>query len=343
MSQSGTLHPACLTHFLVIALMDAELHLAPDSSATGAWLEAPMPGAVACGVESKGLCDRDRSRRFALHGDLYRRLGGAAATKTLLAQDQQGQLWRIRPCGGPEAGAGFLLQSLAESRFSLAALLRSAMAQRLAGHVLHELRNPLNALSLYTDVLNMLLPRAGDPGALEKAATALKSIKERLQELTLRQQATVVLWCGEDRLESPIPISAIWRDVSRLMAAFLTLKTIPLQSQGLELLEQCPLACPRALLALAWIGLLMMAADAAELQPEGHPERRLQLHAAAASSGLRMTVAGPMASSALGVELGVTHTQGAAALLSLLVYPGPAAIELAPDGGMVLSLTTALP
>jgi signal transduction histidine kinase len=319
--------------------MDAALHLASDPDAAKAWLDAPMPGAAVCTLEVDTLTDPLGARQLRLGGDLTRRLSAVAGTH--LAQDAQGALWRLRILGPAKGPQLWQLQSLAQSRFQLAALLRATLAQRLAGHVLHELRNPLNAVSLYTDVLGMLVPKAAQADAQDKAATALKSIKDRVQELNLRQQTSMVVWTGQEDVEPPVPVSTIWRDVTRLIGAHLTLKTIPLRGQGLEAVEQCGLMCPRPLLALAWISLLMMGADAAALHPEGAADRHVGLAARVSGGSLQIHHRGPLEPASLGAALGPVDSAVAAAALALLLHGGPATVATAAEGGMILSLALA--
>lgn len=308
------------------------LDFAPRQS-PAPWLEAPMPDAAPCLVLPDRLTRLDHEP-VSVAPQLLRALNAAgAAGRVVLACDSSGELWRLRHDGAAGPAQLWRLQALRDSRERLFVRLRGLLAPELAGRVQHELRNPLNALSLHADLIARLLQKK-EPDAAARIAPSVEVIRQRLQELQRRQDAALALWLeSPEAQETPPPsLGAIVDECLRLLRGHLLQQNIRLQFENLAPLGAGPLRGAAAPVQLSLIALLLMAAAGARQYPAADGSARIGL---AGGDDGTLELQAPLDGHLLGRALGDCGTEGALAALSLLLEP--AGLQLEADAQQGLS------
>lgn len=289
------------------------------------WLRAPMPDAAACLALPDRLARLDHEPANA-SPRLLRTLNTAETSgRIILACDSSGELWRLRHDGAAGPAQLWRLQPLRDSRERLFARLRAALAPELAGRVQHELRNPLNALSLHADLIGRLLQKGGADAAA-RIAPSVEVIRQRLRELEHRQDAALALWL--DRPEegaAPATLGGVVDDCLRLLRGHLLPQNIRLHADELAPLAAVPLRGAAAPVQLGLTALLLMAAAGAKQYPAADGSARIDLSGA---GGCTLELQAPLDGHQFGRVLGdACDTSGVLAGLSLLLEPAGLRLE----------------
>jgi len=199
----------------------------------------------------------------ALRGELERAAPGA----TVIASDRDEVIWRLRKIDSVPVGNDALwqAQTLVESRSRLFCDLRGRLASRLSSQLLHDLRNPVNALSLHADLLARLVAM---PEAEDRATASLRVIRERIGELTRRQDALVSLWLAPPACGADASMQRLVENAVRLARGFGALHDIHLRVGALDRLANCRPPRIVAHVEVAMIALLL-ACESALLTESG--------------------------------------------------------------------------
>jgi signal transduction histidine kinase len=290
------------------------LDFAPQSAAKASWLEAPMPDAAVCLALDDGLVRLDHEPVSVAPLLLQSLNAGGAAGRLILACDSSGESWRLRHDGTAGAARLWRLQSLADSRRLLFQRLRGVLAPELAGRVQHELRNPLNALSLHADLIARLLQKNGSaPAAI---GPSVEVIRQRLQELERRQDAMLALWLAPpEAAEAPPSLGAVLDETLRLLRGHLSQQNIRAYGDNLAPLDAVPLRGAAAPVRVSLLALLLMAAAGARQYPAANGSARIDL--AGAEGALELQA--PLDGQPLGRALGDCDTGCVLAGLALLL------------------------
>ena len=185
------------------------------------------------------------------------------------AIDGAGCLWRLRAAGLCGNQAIWLAQSLADSANALLSALRDALMPRLADAVLHELRNPLNALTLHLGLLESLLASRAEPARLEPGVQALR---KRLTELDALHRSLAQGWFQH---EVPVDgVSAIALHAVKFMRSHLSARGIALRGEELAALEQWKVPAR----ALEWVLYALLVMTTAEEVVLRGADGALELH-----------------------------------------------------------------
>jgi signal transduction histidine kinase len=247
------------------------------------WLLAPMPDASLYQLREAVLCALDGAGEFRLSDALSSRFETALPTdEILIARDSDGVFWRLRRLGAPNGLRLWRLQSIEDTRKRLLDRLRITLAPRVATHLLHDLRNPMNALSLHADLAAQILAmRGGTAAESERMASSLRIIKERLRDLQGLQNRAVALWLGiPPEASAATTAGAVFSETLRLLRGILARPQVHLNIDDLELLNGCPVAV-RALpsLQLSLIAVLMMVSATPDVPQTPATVRQLRAHA----------------------------------------------------------------
>jgi signal transduction histidine kinase len=309
-------------------------------------LLAPMPDAQLFALRDGGLHGYEVAGSVRLAPPVARRLleDGPAGHVFHLA-DNTGEPWRLRRCAGGTAAVMWRFQSLEHSRCRLLERLRAALAPKLAAQVLHELRNPMNALSLHADLLVRTLPKTEDAVQRARAEASVQVIKTRLADLSQRQDAMVALWLSlsQPGLQSPAStVAAVLENSLQLLRGLYALHDVMLRVEDLDRITAGPELPATQNLHLVLIALLAMACESAARNPEPArevllqviegPEARLQLE-------LGPTVDGTTLAAALGAD---RHDGALAGLSLLLESEGMELLQDSQQGPVRLSLPVKL-
>jgi hypothetical protein len=301
------------------------------------WHLAPLPDAPLCEAHPDRLVHAGGHDPVAASPALLAALGQAGAPEFVFAWDSSGAPWRLRRCAVASARPLWWLQALADSHARLFARLRGLLGRELNGCVLHELRGPLNALSLHADLLGRLL--SGDDAAANapRALNSAEVMRERLRELRQRQDGAVALWLGE-----PAPggaeLARLVEDSLRLLRGHLSLHEVRLRSEALGSIGGARLPRGAAEAQLALIALLVAACAGARQNRGADGAAEVLLVAGAGAAGLSLEIQAPYDGAALGRELAGTGGDGLLAALALLLEPS--GLRLEADGGLGLTRLT---
>lgn len=299
------------------------------------WHLAPMPDAALYQVQAQGLIGVDDHDCLAATPGLLAALARPDAPGALLlAWDSSGAAWRLRHAGAAAGPPLWRVQALADSRAGLLTRLRGTLGRVLAGCVLHELRGPLNALSLHADLLTRLLGE-DDPGAsLPRALNSAEVMRERLRELRQRQDGAVALWLDQPAAGGGAALARLVGDSLRLLRGYLALHEVRLRSEGLEAIGAAQLPRGGTEAQLALLGLLVAACAGARRNRTTTGEAEVLLVAGARPPGLCLEIQAPFDGQALGRELDGAADGGrqagdevALAALALLLEPSGLALE----------------
>jgi len=299
------------------------------------WHEAPLLNARLLLARREQLIRADQQEPAAASPALLARLTAPASRgEMLVAYDSSDEAWRLRHAGVAADTQLWLAQSVADSRSRLFSSLRDMLAQRLTESVLHELRNPLNALSLHADLIARLL--AGD-GSAERALPSVEVIKQRVGDLRRRQDAAVALWLGDAALAEAAcaDLAAVVDDSVRLLRSHLALQDVRLRSVDLHLIGAARLRGGAAQTRLALMALLLMACAGAKQYRSADGSSEVVLQAAIDGRALTLELQAPIDGQALGREVADTDGAGLMAGLGLLLEA--ADIRLEADPGQALT------
>jgi signal transduction histidine kinase len=213
----------------------------PESPLTAARhrIIAPMPDAALFSLSDRGLLGYEVESTIPLSPSLSGRLRGESLHgDTFHVADSSGEPWRLRRCGLGQGPAMWRFQSLEHSRCRLAERLRMALAPRLAAQVLHELRNPMNAMSLHADLLVRTVAKAEDPVQRARAEASVQVIRARLADLNQRQDAMVALWLTLAQSGTMAPagqtLSAVVENALQLLRGLYALHGVMLRTENLD-------------------------------------------------------------------------------------------------------------
>lgn len=309
----------------------------------GWWLTAPMPAAALYALAGDHLrCLHADGTNIRLADGLRQALAvDGPARQTLAATDAAGASWRLRRSGRLDALAVWQVQAVDETRRHLLRNLRSTLSARLSGLVLHELRNPLNALSLHAGLMSSLLAQAGAAPA-ERLLPSARLMRERLADLEARQSDMVSLWLADaERSEAEaVSVAQLAEDTVRFMRGQFAASTVQVQPQGLAPLAGWPAPASPVRLKLSLIALLLMACDAAagSAPAAGRVELRSSAAAAPHAPPFRLELRGALDASMIYGGLAEPgeppELARMAAALALLLEPDRVGLELLPgDGG----------
>lgn len=310
----------------------------PAAAAPAHWLLAPLPQAPLYLARRDALLRAGSHQPLPASPALLARLSApAAAGEVLPACDSSAAPWRLRHVC--EAGTAQLWQAqpLADSRTLLYAALRDALARRLTEAVLHELRNPLNAMSLHADLLLRLLP-GEQPAA--RAQPSLEVIRQRIGDLRQRQDAAVALWLGDAAHAETqgAALAAVVDDSMRLLRGHLALHEVRLRGARLEQIGAVRLRRGAAATRLVLMALLLAACAGAAHYRAADGSAEVLLQAGADGATLQLELQAPLQAQALARDLADTDQAGLLAALALLL--DEAGITLQADAAQALTRLT---
>lgn len=297
-------------------MMELQAAATIAASAPAHWYSAPLLQAPLYESDADGLRGVDSPLRIAVAPALNVTLLATTAGGIVIAQAADGGIWRLQRV--PVTAVLWRVQALDESRRAGFLALRAAAAARLTAQVLHELRNPMNALSLHGDLLGRLLT----PGAPvhERAGNSLKVIRDRLQDLGSRQNHAVQFWLGDFDAadEPPVAIAFVVDEVLRLLRGLFVLGEIRLNGTSLDVLDTAARPRSGAALRLALIVLLLSAYDRACNAAQGDA-REVRLHVSTDGAGLMLACEAPC---------GLLQVPDVAAQLALLLEAEGASLQV---------------
>lgn len=291
-----------------------------SSAARWYWRKAPLPDAPLVLIGAGGLHRLGDERLWPASPRLLAALGAQAGSNgAVLAADPSGAVWRLRHAGAAGGQQFWQIQELAESRRRLLADLRRVLASRLYGHVLHELRNPLGALSLHADLLSRLLSEVGPPASADRCRTSVEVIRQRLRELSERQNAAVSLWLEDQTADGPQPVELDRLiDASlRLVRGYMSLQEVRLHAETLQAPSALRLPGHAAALQLTLLAALLAACAGAK--QAGTDQVVVASSSAGGSVGLEIRSA--LDGEALARELAGSAGDSLLAALALVLEP----------------------
>jgi len=225
-----------------------------------------MPNAPLCRLAGSTLIPLEPGEPFTLTRHLADALLAAARVGAVLfANDAGGGAWRLRLCNAPEPMSIWQVQTIEASRLAVFARLRAMLASCMAGHVLHDLRNPMNALSLHAEMLTRIADADDLLPQRSRIQSGSRSVKERLAELQIRQNAAFGLWLADPSFEEvgTTRAGSCMESVLRLAGGYFAMQEVRLELEGRELLERCQPKSPSSYLHIALLSILTRACDAA--------------------------------------------------------------------------------
>lgn len=306
------------------------------------WRLAPMPDALLCQAQPQRLLHHGGHESLAASPALLAVLAApAAAGITLAAYDSSGAAWRLRHTGFDTRQPLWQVQALGESRARLFAALRAVLARQLSGCLLHELRGPLNALSLHRDLIERMVAAREAAANTARILNSAGVLRERLRELGQRQDAIVALWLGETAPGGG-ELKRMVEDSLRLLRGYLSLQEIRLRSEGLERIGEARLRRGAAEAQMTLLALLLAACAGARHNRVGDGEAEILFVAALAGPVLTLELQAPCEGQALGRELAGTDGAGLLAALALLLEPSGMQLEASSEQAFIrLSLNLA--
>jgi signal transduction histidine kinase len=250
----------------------------PPGGPPGHWQRTAMPDARRYRFDGRQLAASDRGSALAIEPGLAAMLANRADGITLCAQAGR-QLWRLRALASPDAQPLWLAQPLTDSRARILLRIRASLGARLSAQLLHELRNPMNALSLHTDLLSRLI---ASPDTLARAAGSLQIVRERLNDLSARQNAMVGLWLAPVTDENrSANLQELIEKALRMIRSHFSLHEIRGRAVGLERLATAPAVRLDTRLEIVLIGLLLLACDNLVAQRGGNAADEVVIEATA--------------------------------------------------------------
>lgn len=301
--------------------------LAPQTRIPSCWNEAPLPDAACCAAWPDRLAYLDRHESVPASPALLEALNAAGTEgRTLVAGDSSGEIWRLRHGGAIHSTQLWRLQALPDSRERLLVRLRSALAVRLTDRIQHELRNPLNALSLHADLIARLLPKSGSIGQSERINPSIEVIRQRLGDLLQRQDATVALWLAPPAEADlgPLSLGAALDSCLQLLRGYLSQQDIRLRTETLQHLDERPLQ--RAATATQLVILALLCIAAAGARQYRAADGRTEIVLSAQPGGI-LEIQSALDPQALGRELADGDAAATLASLALLLEPAGLRLE----------------
>jgi len=222
-------------HWLIAAMPDADWHVGTDAQLL------PLDGACA----------------LALTSALLAQMQALQPGQTLLAHEQD-TVWRLRRVAAPDAQSLWVAQPLAVSRERCFQQLRSHLGERLAPQILHELRNPMNALSLHTDLLGRLIAM---PEAAERAGASARVLRDRQRDLTARHDALVALWLAPVAHGDEQTMRTLVAGALRMVRNYGSLRDIRMQVDALDALDTVQRPRAAAHVELVLVAALLLVCD----------------------------------------------------------------------------------
>ncbi|NKF23466.1 HAMP domain-containing histidine kinase [Solimonas marina] len=295
------------------------------------WTRVAMPGAPVYRFDAGALSPCDDGETLELDAALQAQLTAAPDAALLMAM--RGDVpWRLRRCRRERSL--WFAQPLADSRQALLSATRSYLASRLSAQLLHDLRNPMNALSLHTDLMSRLVASAETAG---RASGSLQVVRERLNDLSARQNAMVELWLAPvaDDVRAP-GLQILIERVLRMIRSHYALHEIRGRAAGLERLAACEAVTLDARLEIVLIGLLLLACDNLVMLGSGVGE--IVIEALDAADGAAMPdlwIRAPMAKTTATAGFGGASAQTVADVVdgfALLLDGSGVSLQLANDG-----------
>ncbi len=300
------------------------------------WLLAAMPDADVYLLREGRMHPLDGHCVLGLSPQLLNRVDTQGRTGDILvAKDADSGYWRLRHIAAPDNLCIWRIQSLHDSRERLRDRLRTALAPRVADHVLHDLRNPMNALSLNVDLVTQILTLGSGTTESTRVTSSLRIIKDRLRDLQTLQNHMVALWLSAP---SDIPTTAgqVIKDTLRQLRGLLMLSQTRLDIDDLGFLDTCAITAESsASLQFVLIAILLMA-----ITPAGEAEMaasalRLSTYEEKLSSGTAHVVLDIQAqfqSASIETCLDAEDVIGVFAALALLLDEYGIDIVLVPTG-----------
>ena len=144
--------------------------------------------------------------------------------------------------------------------------LRSRLAARLAPQLQHELRNPLNALSLHSDLL-LRMSSTLEPTLAARMGNSLKAIKARIADLQQRQDDYVALWLAHPETTQHCRLAEALGAAQAVLRPLLAHQEITLDWSSIEACRELTIALDRSALHLLLVG--MVTAAVAEPRDDG--------------------------------------------------------------------------
>jgi len=308
------------------------------SAAPWHWRQAPLLDAPLCLARHDGLYRLGHHQPVAASPALLGALSTAGANgEMLIAEDSSGTVWRLRRAGAGDGVHCWQLQYLHESRSRLLGRLRGLLAPRLSACVLHELRNPLNALTLHADLIARLLPEAGRPAPTDRLAASVDIIKQRLRELSERQYSAVALWL-EDAAASgspPLTVSRLVDASLRLIRGYMSLQDVRLRSASLQLPADLHLRGHLAAVQLALLAALLVACAGAKRNRTANGGADVVLLADKVDGSLVLELQSALDGETLARELADTDGAGLFAALALLLEPAGISLDAQPEQALL--------
>jgi signal transduction histidine kinase len=284
------------------------------------WTAAPLPDAALYVARRNGLDSLDGRSAAAAEPELLEILSADGSPgQIIFARDASGETWRFRRRWAAGQAQLWQLQSLEDSRERLHVRLRSLLGSRLVDRVLHELRNPLNAVSLHADLLERILQETPPAELRQRASPSVEVIKRRLQELRRLQDAAALRWlAGADPEGAPTGFGAVVADSVRLLRGGFSLQNISLRAESLDRLDRLPLNRGASRVQMVVIALLSMAAAAVQHTKGADDDGELVLRGC---DGAALELAAPLDCRSLGHDWVEADTAATLAGLALLVEP----------------------
>lgn len=301
------------------------------------WLLAALPRAQVCQLGTAGLLQLETGSTTKLSAPLRQALHEAPATdRTLVVVDPAGAPWRLRRAatGAPDI---WMLQSLADSRRIALQDFRGVYAARLASSLLHELRNPLNALGLQCDLLGRTLKTLTNADALTQGMARVSQMKDRLRDLLERQNSMVGLWLSApERSEVQPKLARQIDEALRLLRSYGSQREVRLQADGLAGLDRVatPLDSLSFGIVLIALGLLAIDSAAATARPDEGAQVELQTIPGSDIDGIpaSLQIRAHFAASALPAELQLKNFDEWLATLALLLDAQPIELSASTNG-----------
>lgn len=303
------------------------------------WDKAPLPAAPLCRARHDGLYGIGKALSVRASATLLAALGSHGPDGAMLmAVESSGAVWRFRRAGSMADDQYWQVQALSESRRRLFAGLRGALAARLSDSVLHELRGPLNAVSLHADLIRRMLPAGQAPMPAVRVAASVDVIKQRLGELGRRQDATAALWLEDPAVNAqPLPaIGTVIESSLRLVRAYLSTQEVQLRSESLPLLANPGLkACHPPSLQLVLLAALLLACAGTRRNQGNEGGKAITLAAASSAKGLTFELRSSLDAGSLAPEVADTDLDGLLATFGLLLEPAGITVEALPEQGLL--------
>ncbi|MDB5987090.1 MAG: sensor histidine kinase [Nevskia sp.] len=258
---------------------------APTSSAYPQhWLAAALPWAQVCQLQGSGLLQLASGATTKVSAPLRQALQDTAATaRTIVVVDKAGAPWRLRRAAGKPSDL-WLLQSLVDSRRIALQNFRSAFAARLADSLLHELRNPLNALGLQCDLLGRTLKISTNADVLAQVTGRVSQMKERLRDLLERQNSMVGLWLSAADPEVRLELATLVDETLRLLRSYGSQREVRLQADDLAALRDVATPGDGVAIRIVLIAIGLLAIDSAASAGHTDDDAQVQLQTTSSSA-----------------------------------------------------------